>query len=45
MKEQWNETNREGRRKSVRQRKCKRVSGEKVTYSKTVEVGGGGGEG
>ena len=40
VKEQGNETNREGRRKSVRQRKCKRVSGDRTTCSKIVEIGG-----
>ena len=40
MKKQGNETNREGRRKSVRQRKCQRVSGDRTTCSKNVEIGG-----
>ena len=44
MKEQGNVTNREERRKSVRQRKCKRVSGDRTTCSKTEEIGGGGSE-
>ena len=40
MKEQGNETNREGLSKGVRHRKCKQVSGDRTTCSKTVEIGG-----
>ena len=39
MKEQGNETNREERRKSVRQRKCKRVSGIEQ-HAARLEIGG-----
>ena len=41
MKHQGNVTNREGRREGVRQRKCKRVSGDRTKCCKTVEIGGG----
>ena len=36
VKEQRNKTNRKGRRKRVRQRKCKRVSGDRAACSKAV---------